>query len=386
LTDKPEKINHKKAAVAMKTYKVYFLLAAYMFSLILSCSESNDNQCKISGSISGNSDDFLFLKKIHDRQMLTIDSARVHEGNFNFSPILLQSPEMLYVQIGNRKSLIQLFAENSDIIMEIPADNIEKTLISGSSVHAEYADFLENNEAYNNKLTDVYKRKLIAAENRNADLVRDLDSLKNLLLREQESFLYRYALENDDSYTALYITSESLSQHTDYAILRKILDNFSLKLSVSPYYEKIKQKLELKASLAAGAEAPDLSFLKSQKPQNYDYLWLLFPYPEVDFMKQAAVAVENSQERSDVLNMKAFAVLPESISNNHPEIYARYTDIEFVFTDDIRYESLRKKYDLNYALKSFIVGKDSVILKSAMHISQIEDYIEYLYEKTDREP
>ena len=370
----------------IKAFKVYFLLAAFAFSSILSCSESSDARCNIGGSISGNNDEFLYLKKIQDRQMITIDSTRVFESQFHFAPLLLQSPEMLYVQIGNRKSLIQVFAENSDITMEIPADKIEKTLISGSSVHAEYADFLENNEAYNNKLEDVYKRTLTARKNQNANLEKDLDSLKRLLLREQKSFLYRYALENDDSYTALYITSESLSQHTDYAILRKILDNFSLKLSVSPYYKRIKEKLELKASLAAGAEAPDLSFLKLEKRQDCDYLWLIFPYPEKEYILQASEAVYENRQILESLNMEAFAVLPESINETYSELYTEYTDIEFVFRADSEYESLKKIYDLNYALKNFIVGKDSVILKSAMHISQIEDYIEYLNGKSNRVP
>lgn len=372
MTDKFYRMN-----VVRTCSRTLFILVASL-AVFTACETEQQNICRIEGFVSGAFSDDIYLFRKTNRKLAPLDTATVTDGRFRFKDRNLQSPEMLYLKAQGRKEYIQLFAENSHISVNIPIDSMSQTQVNGSRVHTEYADFLENNKAYANKLEDLYRQLQLAREKGDTLLLHDLDSVKQLLIREQEAFLFRYVLENGHSHIAVYITAESLANFTDYAVLKKITENFSLELSVSVYYQKLQDIIRIKKALQAGMPLPDLAVLPSDAFNGKTYIRIFFPYPDSFFLQEFSARLSQNPRLFKTEEIRTIALLPETAKHIVPSA-VRY---EPHYVDTTSYERFSKVYDVRYAYKNFVIGKDSLILKSGRTIEETNEYIKKLTNKS----
>ncbi len=349
---------------------VISMLAIKVLSLA-ACSDKELNVCQIRGEINGTPPDRIILYRKSSGKLIPLDTATIDKESFSFDNLKLQSPEMLYLREEPQKALMQIFAENSTINVKISAGHPEQCRISGSAVHAEYVDFLENNKAYTNKLQDLYKQQSIAATCTDSCLLHELDSMKQLLLKEQEAFLLRYVLENDDSHVAAYIAANNLAQFSDYLILEKIINNFSLELTVSCYYERLAELIKVKKALQSGNILPETYILPQNAFNNNDYLRIFFPYPDKYFINTLILQIIENQEVCKDSKIKTTIVLPDTLSYSVPK-----SDLFSLKKVNLYlYENLQKVYNLNYAYKNFVIDKDSIILKAGKNFEETDAFI-----------
>lgn len=216
--------------------------------LIISCDNSDENRMEVSGTVKGLKKGTLYLQKVEDSVLATLDSLEMRgNGDFTFETTL-ESPEIYYLYLkkadnNDINDRITFFGEPGKIrITTIWNAFDSKAVIEGSETQKKLEEYQEVMSRFNAESLG----QMQAA--RDSTLFNDpvaLDSLQKANERNlKRSYLYalNYAMSNSNSHIAPFI---ALSEVADANI--KYLD--SLYISLSPEVAQGKYGKALKSHL-----------------------------------------------------------------------------------------------------------------------------------------
>ena len=192
----------------------------------------------------------VYLKKFHEGKWLTLDSTRIINRNFSFSGKVL-FPERYYIQIPQTMSLVPVFVEGSDIIVNIDLDTIDNTMISGSSSNDEYEMFLDKLASFESKALSYINQYEKAKEVNNRELMKKLDSFINVAYTKKESFIDDYINTNNSSVISPYIAYRNIFRY-NLKDLESISDTLDESLSSSVYFGYLNNRIKLLRRVAVG--------------------------------------------------------------------------------------------------------------------------------------
>jgi hypothetical protein len=188
--------------------KIVLLLLLAALSVACNKNDHGDANLHITGTIKGFKQGKLYIKKIVDTTLITLDTITL-KGTSDFeSHLKLESPEMLYLVLdrGQTKSLddnFPFFAEPGEMtIMTSNERFYADAKVTGSENHKLYEDFLK----IRRRFTD--QRMGLLEKSSNNNNVAQLDSIsremKNL---EDRRYLYtaQFALTNAKHEIAPYL-------------------------------------------------------------------------------------------------------------------------------------------------------------------------------------
>ncbi|MEH6682691.1 MAG: DUF4369 domain-containing protein [Sediminicola sp.] len=225
------------------------LFLAIICILIGSCAGDTENTMTVTGNVKGLKKGTLYLQKVKNDQLLTIDSLIVDgNGNFEFKTEL-ESPEVFYLYLNKKdhndvNDRITFFGEPGTISITTSWDTFDtKAVIEGSPSNKKLEEYKKNMSRFNTMDLELVRASL------NPKIRQDsiaLDSLAQLGDRNiLRGYLYslNFALNNKDSYVAPYI---ALTEVSDANV--KYLD--SIHNSLSPEVADSKYGKELKDYIA----------------------------------------------------------------------------------------------------------------------------------------
>ena len=215
---------------------VFALLAA---TLLFACDKKDhgDVNLHITGTIKGLKQGKLYIKKIVDTSLVTIDSIIIN-GNPRFeSHVRIESPEMLYLILdrGRTASIddrLPFFAEPGEMKIESSIDRFfAGAKITGSENQKIYEEFLKIKSRFTEKNMELVEKNIEATKNSN---VKQLDSIieqSEQLLKRRYRVTANFALNNAKHEVGPYV---ALSEIYDANI--KYLD--TIRKSMSPEVAK----------------------------------------------------------------------------------------------------------------------------------------------------
>lgn len=216
--------------------------------LIISCNNSDENRMEVSGTVKGLKKGTLYLQKVEDSVLATLDSLEMRgNGDFTFETTL-ESPEIYYLYLkkadnNDINDRITFFGEPGKITITTIWNAFDsKAVIEGSETQKKLEEYQEVMSRFNAESLG----QMQAA--RDSTLFNDpvaLDSLQKANERNlKRSYLYalNYAMSNSNSHIAPFI---ALSEVADANI--KYLD--SLYISLSPEVAQGKYGKALKSHL-----------------------------------------------------------------------------------------------------------------------------------------
>ena len=220
------------------------LLAIVSVSLFFSCTKKEENNLTINGHIKGLKKGTIYLQKVKDTALVSIDSVII-KGNsdFSFSTNILE-PEVYFLQLDKNDGIdvndrIEFFAEEGIITINSTVDHFEiEAKIEGSESQKKFEDYKKMLSNFTNKNLDYIKENLdarIAGDTLKADSIKVLTD-RNLLRTYQ--YTINYALQNKNSCVAPYIILKRANNITP-----KYLD--SVKNSLTPEISKSKYGIAL---------------------------------------------------------------------------------------------------------------------------------------------
>jgi len=219
--------------------------------LMIACSSKKDGNMIVEGTIKGLKKGTLYLQKMNDTAIFSIDSVNVlGDGNFRLTDNV-ESPIMYYLTYdGNANDKRILFFGDKGIITI--NDNMStfgfSPEIKGSPNQLVLDKFLKINNQFKNQRLEFIKKEFDARQSKNAELIENLEKDYNRMIRRKYLYTTNFALSNSNSEAAAYIALTEL-----YDANIKLLDTINKKLSIDvknsiygkrldKYISKIKSK------------------------------------------------------------------------------------------------------------------------------------------------
>jgi hypothetical protein len=201
--------------------------------LIFACSSKKDGNMIIQGKIKGLKKGTLYLQKMNDTVLVSVDSIAILGDNTFKLTDNIDSPELFFLTFkgSNAKERILFFGEQGVININ---DNIDKfglnPEITGSKNQAILDKFNKINKQFTNKRLDFIQKDFEAKKADDKEMMKKLDEDYKKLTRRRVLFATNFALTNSDFEVAPYIGLTEL-----YNASIKLLDTVNNSLS-----EKVK--------------------------------------------------------------------------------------------------------------------------------------------------
>jgi hypothetical protein len=208
--------------------------------LIVACSKEKElGNMVVQGKIKGIKKGTLYLKKMRDTLIVSVDSIRLFgKDSFTLSDNIT-SPEMYFLTLDQNQSTLSFFGEEGNITVN---DQIEKFGISPRIEGSNNQKILEKYKEVANKFQD--KQLDLLAANMQAQIDSDIETSQSLRKQAEKQNLKKYiftinfALNNSDTEAAAYITlTELVNANVKY--LDSINNSLTKKVKQSYYGEKL---------------------------------------------------------------------------------------------------------------------------------------------------
>ncbi len=227
--------------------KILFLAVIGIF--MISCGGDTEQTMTVSGNVKGLKKGTLYLQKIQDTTLISIDSLTIEgNGKFEFKTDL-ESPEVFYLYLRKEDNndindRITFFGEPGNITINTSWDTFDtKAKIEGSETHKKLEEYRGVMSKFNTRNLEYLKFTFdpqIRKDSVTLDSVKKLSD-KNIL----RGYLYalNFALNNRNSYIAPYIAlTEVPDANTKY--LDSINNSLSPEVAKSKYGKELKKYLE----------------------------------------------------------------------------------------------------------------------------------------------
>ena len=219
--------------------------------LMIACSSKKDGNMVVEGTIKGLKKGTLYLQKMNDTAIISIDSVNVlGDGNFRLTDNI-ESPIMYYLTYdgnANDKRILFFGGKGTITINDNMSTFGFSPEITGSPNQLVLDKFLKINNQFKNQRLEFIKKEFDARQSKNTDLIENLEEDYNRMIRRKYLYTTNFALSNSNSEAAAYIALTEL-----YDANIKLLDTINKKLSMEvknsiygkrldKYISKIKSK------------------------------------------------------------------------------------------------------------------------------------------------
>ncbi len=232
------------------------VLALFAISVIVACKqeENTDTNVHISGNIKGLSQGKLFLQKLQDSSLITIDSININ-GNSNFeSHINLDSPEVLYLFLdrGQTKSIdnsLPFFAEPGQIKIETTLERFfADAKITGSKNHDLWVKFDSLNSKFRDQNLALMAKRLKNELKPNPSTTDSIENEYQKLLKRKYRYTAHFAVSNANKEIAPYLALSEIA-NINTAFLDTIQKSMTPEVAKSKYgkmlNEYVKKRKEI---------------------------------------------------------------------------------------------------------------------------------------------
>lgn len=237
-------------------------IAACVAVLFFACDaakKGNADGFTIHAEISGVEDSTLvYLQLVRENALETIDSAAIESSEVDFSG-KLDSPEMVYLNIGNTRKIINIFGENSDISIKVSVDSLDKAEVTGSKTHDDllaFMDFMKSMDEQSKKLNEEYQ---LASREQDHGKMQDLATQYEQMRQEQIKMIGQFVNEKKDSFVAPFIIKRYLAYEMEYPALDSLLSGLSPEIQASEDYQTLNDRVMTLKRVEVGQQAVDFA-------------------------------------------------------------------------------------------------------------------------------
>ena len=212
------------------------LLFIIVISLVISCGKSHEGNMLVKGNIDGLKKGTLYLQKIKDTLLITVDSIQLKgESNFILSDNV-ESPEMYYITLGEiSNEKMAFFGEKGEITVSSKLAKLATSLkITGSSNQVVLDEYKAMIQKFNGKQLDLIKAKFDAMKDSDSEAQLETEVAERNLIKRRYLYTTNFALTHADTEVAPYLALTEL-YNANIKLLDTINNSLSEKIKISKY-------------------------------------------------------------------------------------------------------------------------------------------------------
>jgi len=212
------------------------LLFIIVVSLVISCGKSHEGNMLVKGNIDGLKKGTLYLQKIKDTLLITVDSIQLKgESNFILSDNV-ESPEMYYITLGEiSNEKMAFFGEKGEITVSSKLAKLATSLkITGSSNQVVLDEYKAMIQKFNGKQLDLIKAKFDAMKDSDSEAQLETEVAERNLIKRRYLYTTNFALTHADTEVAPYLALTEL-YNANIKLLDTINNSLSEKIKISKY-------------------------------------------------------------------------------------------------------------------------------------------------------
>lgn len=223
----------------MKIIKKLSLLA--LLTIIVSCAKTQPDLI-VKGNIKGLKKGTVYLKKIKDTILVTVDSVSIN-GNPEFElHSALESPEVFYLYLNkntNEDEAIAFFADKGITNINTTLKNfVFDAKIEGSEQQSTWESYKTMISKLNGRNLDLIKEEFEAQKENDTAKINSIKNEYNSLLKRKYLYTVNFAINNKDSEVAPYLALTEV-YNTRLNLLDTINSSLTPKVKASKYGKKL---------------------------------------------------------------------------------------------------------------------------------------------------
>lgn len=201
----------------MKKIVLFTAITAFVYA----CAEQSKGNTIVEGEIKGLKQGTLYIQKLENNQLITIDSAVVTKQSTFKTSFDLSEPEVLYLTLNRGTTIsednyILFFAEKGKININSTLEQFSHdAVVSGSKSHTALKKYTDSKKQWLERKNNLIKDQLIASKNKQ---IHKADSLHKLLINNEQRILLNamhFGLKNPESVASAYITLTDVLPFSD---------------------------------------------------------------------------------------------------------------------------------------------------------------------------
>jgi peroxiredoxin len=233
----------------MKKIVIIFAVAA----ILLSCTGKKGNQYNITGVVKGTKAEMVYLQKMDSTGWVTMDSAAVKNGEFEFKG-KVDSPDRWNLTIKGKEMAFPFFLENSDIRLVVHADSTGLLEVTGSANQDLFRKFNENNDSIQKLINAMDPMYAKADSLRDTATMKKLDGQFSAYDKEMKKLIVDLANNHPASPAGPWLIMRN-SYRFELPELDSLLGVFDTTLSHSFYYKAVAKRVDILKRVQIGQPA-----------------------------------------------------------------------------------------------------------------------------------
>lgn len=363
----------------IKTILVLLVASAIAFS---SCKK--ESGFTINGKINSDETGWVYLQKVQDNKLVSIDSVEVSKGAFTFKG-KLEFPDMYYIKFSNQEQFLPIFLENSKINVDFNTENIESSKVTGSTEHALFDKYRETESTYRKQLDGIYENYKNAAQAGNEVEINryenQYDSVENILNNITKDFI----MQNPSSAVAPMLAWQKVYNYS-LEELKNINNTLSKSLEKSENYQKLLERATILENVQVGKTAPDFTLNdtanKPVKLSEFKGKYVLLDF-WASWCGPCRRENPNVVENFNKYNQKDFTVFGVSLDNNRTDwIEAIHHDkLTWSHVSDLQgwKNVVAKQYGVMSIPSSFLIDPNGVIIGKDLKGDELAKKLEEIF-------
>ena len=217
------------------------IIAVLVLVFLFSC-VNEANKLTVNGTVKGLKKGTIYLKKIQDTVLVTIDSISLN-GTPDFSlQSDIEEPELFYLYLNkntNKDDRISFFADKGLTEINTTLKNFAfDAKIKGSKQHETLEEYLAMISKFNNKNLDLTKALFEAARDKDSIKIKQTETALNGMTKQMYLYTANFAVNHKDSEVAPYL---ALSEIYDVNItyLDTINNSLTPEIKASKYGKQL---------------------------------------------------------------------------------------------------------------------------------------------------
>jgi peroxiredoxin len=237
-----------------------FVLFLFLAFILTSCSIDKE-QYTIIGNVSDVDTGIVYLQKYDLDTWMNFDSTNLEKGKFTFRGTI-KIPEMMQIAM-NKRFVLPLFVEDSNIDVKIYPDSIDKSIVNGSASNDIYETYLQMKKPIDDKMEVIYAEWRKASKNGDIVTMNRADSISTVLDSDLKKLLENFVKKNPATAVSPYLIRRN-SWQFELPELEEIVAGLDTSSNNSPYTQWLKKRVKILEKVQVGKIAPDFTMNDSK--------------------------------------------------------------------------------------------------------------------------